>query len=133
MSALPTDEVVATGPALLLRQLEDKDIACPAGRVVGDACVFCSIEEGPIDGRTQTMSVTGFCMSVEGHKTCPTWQAEKERIAANRTEKLTAAPDITKTPKALREQRLREAQERLVSNTKEGRKFRKRLGLREEL
>lgn len=101
--------------------------------MVGDAGCYCAIEEGVVDGRTQTSSITAYCMSAAGHTDCPTWRAEKDRVAAGRTEKLTAKPDVNKTPKAMREDRLREAQQRMVSNTAEGRRFRKRLGLREGL
>ena len=125
------DELLLTGPALLKRQLRDDDIVCPAGQVVGDAGCLCSIEEGVIDGRSDTTSIAAFCMSAYGD--CPTWQREKERIAAGRKEKLTAVPKINKTPRQLRDDRLRLAQERMVSNSTEGRRFRKRLGLKEVL
>lgn len=119
----------AIQPALLKRQLRDQDIVCPAGRVVGDAGCFCALEEGVIDGRTQTASITGFCMS--GYEGCPTWQAEKQRVAdsSDYRKSLTERPKVNRTPAALRQERLQMAQERLTANTPEARRFRRRIGL----
>jgi hypothetical protein len=121
----------SSGPALLKRQLRSDDIKCPAGSVIGDAGCWCALEQGVIDGRTQTTSIGAYCMSVEGHKECPTWQAEKDRIADSKDlrKSLLERPKVKRTPYALRQQRLREAQERLVADTPEGRRFRRRLGL----
>ena len=128
--ALAIDED-AIGPASLKRQLRDDDIRCPAGRVVGDSGCFCALEGGVIDGRTQTTSITGYCMSDDGHKECPTWTAEKDRIANARDSRksILDKPPVNRTPRALRQQRLQEAQERLSANTPEARRFRRRIGL----
>ena len=90
----------------------------------------CGIELGILDGRTDTASVTGFCMS--GYTECPSWIAERERIAAGKIAKLTDRPKGP-SPKQARQDRLELAKQRLYSNTPEGRKFRREMGLREEL
>lgn len=133
MSDVLLDDLAPSGPASLKRQLRDEDIACPAGRVVGDAGCFCSLEQGVVDGRTQTASIGAYCMSE--YVECPTWQAEKRRLEDSKDQRksLLQRPDVNKLPANLRRDRLREAQERLVANTPEGRRFRKRLGLRETL
>lgn len=116
---------------MLRRQLRDDDIACPAGRRVGDAGCYCALEEHVVDGRTETSSITGYCMSAEGHKECPTWRAEKQRLADSKDlrKSLIQKPDVRKGTAAQRQQRLQEAQAKLYSDSSEARRFRRRIGL----
>lgn len=66
----------------LLRQLEDADMKCPVAQRLGDSCVYCPIEDHVIEGRKSPESVEGFCAG--DYTACPTWQFEKERLAANK-------------------------------------------------
>lgn len=129
---VPPGTVQEPRPASLLRQLRQDDIQCPAGTVVGDSCVRCAVEQGTIDGRTDTSTVGNFCMS--NYALCPSWQAEHERIAEGRKTVFDRRDlEAMKAKREGRRERIERIKELLASNSLEGRKFRRALGLREEV
>lgn len=124
--------VQAPQAASLLRQLRPDDVKCPAGSVVGDSCIRCKIEDGIIDGRTSTASVENFCMS--NYPLCPSWQAEHERIAEGRKTLFDERDrEALRARREGRRERIERIKELLASNSPAGRKFRRALGLREEV
>lgn len=124
-------------PASLLRQLRPDDITCPAGELKGSASCFCSIESGVIEGQINPATIENWCSGA--YDACPTWRAEKERIAAGAKSFVDQRQDVRDNHQVmmekrhLRERRLLRAQELLRSDSVEGRKFRRRLGLNEDL
>jgi hypothetical protein len=67
--------------ALLMRE---RPVTCPAGgRVTGvgrDRGCFCAIEQQVITAKDDPTSLFAYC---EGRYTdCPTWRAEKDRVAS---------------------------------------------------
>lgn len=129
---VPPGAVQEPRPASLIRQLRQEDIQCPAGTVVGDSCVRCAVEQGTIDGRTDTSTVSNFCMA--NYALCPSWQAEHERIAAGR-KTVFDRRDLAemKATREARRERIERIKELLASNSPAGRKFRRALGLAEEV
>jgi hypothetical protein len=117
----------------LLRQLEQKDITCPAGSLVGDASVVCGIEHGVIDGRHSPESVEGFCCGE--FSACPSWRMEKERVEQNK--KADSYLDEARKEGAAKKRRLEDvkgdryerARHLLFGDTEEARRFRARVGL----
>lgn len=115
--------------------MQPADIECPAGELRGECSVYCSVETQPIDGRLNPDSVQAFCAGA--YTACPTWIAEKERIAAANNTPLAEQGRNDRVRafdrKVARQQRLQRAQELMYSDTPEGRRFRRRLGLAEVL
>lgn len=81
--------------ALLARDAFQRQVpTCPAGRFAagsptGPGC-YCGVEGGePITIGTQPSSLTRWCFG--DYVTCPTWRAEKRRIAEARKLPLVAA------------------------------------------
>lgn len=117
----------------LLRQLEQKDITCPAGSIVGDASVVCGIEHGVIDGRHSPESVEGFCCG--DFQSCPSWRMEKERVEQNKKADSyleEARKDAEKKRSNLAQvkgDRYERARHLLFSDSEEARRFRARVGI----
>lgn len=65
------------------RLIDAEDITCPAGCPArAGSGVLCRIEGEVIDGRMNPSSLMSFCLGA--YKTCPTWIADKDAIAAGR-------------------------------------------------
>lgn len=73
----------------------DFQVACPAGTFVGEtpkgSGCRCCIAHETVCTHTDPASLVKFCANDPGYKRCPTWIAEKERIAAERREPLVQA------------------------------------------
>lgn len=70
-------------------------VRCPAGSKIGagpdgSSGCHCSIEDSVILAGRDPGTLTFYCLPETGHQRCPTWQAEKERIAEGRRAPLTA-------------------------------------------
>ena len=70
----------------------DFEVACPAGRAIGmtpqgSGC-RCFIAHESVCTHTDPSSLVNFCANDPGYQRCPTWRAEKERIAEQRREPL---------------------------------------------
>jgi len=66
-----------------IRLIDQKDVICPAGEACGAGkAVRCRIEHSTIVAAENPSTVQGFCLGQ--YMLCPTWQAEKQRIEANR-------------------------------------------------
>jgi hypothetical protein len=121
------------GTVALLRQLEDADMKCPVAQRLGDSCVYCPIEDHVIEGRRNPDSVEAFCCG--DYTACPTWQFEKERLAANKRANsyLTEARKEGARKRDDAEQRRAERGERahhlLTGDSEEAVRFRRRVGL----
>lgn len=67
-------------------EFKDACSRCPAAavtqRVDGEVSVVCGVEGTVLSSATDPQSVLTFCMG--DHLGCPSWQAEKEAIAAGR-------------------------------------------------
>lgn len=118
----------------LRRQMEPEEIRCEAGQLIGDANCLCGIEGAVIDGYEDPTSIDLYCAGA--YDACPTWKAAKKieslggdlrRILASQQEENSHRRSQT----ALRDARLRAAQERIVSDTPEGRALRRRFGIPE--
>lgn len=72
----------------------DAPVKCPAGEAIGEtrkgSGVRCRVEESSILADQDPRSIIAYCCGDYG--TCPTWQAEKARIAAQRRESLIHDP-----------------------------------------
>lgn len=71
----------------------DFPVECPAGVAIGlgkggSSGCHCRVEDSDILAAENPSSLMAYCLSAQGHKRCPTWQAEKERIAAGRRTQL---------------------------------------------
>lgn len=72
----------------------DFPVECPAGTNIGlgrggSSGCFCAIEHSEILAAENPSSLIAYCLSAQGHRRCPTWQSEKERIAERRRKALT--------------------------------------------
>lgn len=77
-------------PRALLLTVRQPVVRCPAGSAVaetpeGSAC-RCHVEDTTISLLRDPSSFVHFCMG--DYTRCPTWQAEKERIAAGERDEL---------------------------------------------
>lgn len=68
----------------------DAPVMCPAGSKIGlgrggSSGCYCAIERSEILAAENPSSLLAYCLPTRGHLRCPTWQAEKERIAAARS------------------------------------------------
>lgn len=66
----------------------DAPTACPAGAVIaetieGSGC-RCRVEHESLTATSSPSSLIRYCLSREGYQHCPTWIAEKQRIAQAR-------------------------------------------------
>lgn len=118
----------------LLRQIQASDVRCPAGDAVGEANVRCNIEQHTLIGQHEPDSIEGFCCGE--YTTCLTWLAAKKveekggdlrRILASQREENSRR----RTRTALRDARLRRAQELMTADTPEGKAFRRALKIGE--
>lgn len=71
----------------------DFPVECPAGTNIGmgkggSSGCWCAIERSEILAAENPSSLISYCLSAQGHRRCPTWQAEKERIAERRRKPL---------------------------------------------
>lgn len=71
----------------------DAPVQCPAGRKIGlgrggSSGCYCAIEHSQILAAENPSSLLAYCLPTVGHLSCPTWQAEKERIAEGRRTEL---------------------------------------------
>jgi hypothetical protein len=71
-----------------LPRVFDPCVTCPGGAPIGEApggsgCE-CRIERSAILASIDPSSLVKFCLSADGYQTCPTWQAEKQRVWARR-------------------------------------------------
>lgn len=75
----------------------DFPVRCPAGTKIGmgpggSSGCHCRIEDSDILAARDPGTLTFYCLPETGHQRCPTWQAEKERIAEGRRSALTDTP-----------------------------------------
>lgn len=73
----------------------DFPVQCWAGIQIGmgkggSSGCHCTVEDSDVLAAESPSSLVSFCLSRHGYRSCPTWQAEKERIAAERRAPLTA-------------------------------------------
>jgi hypothetical protein len=69
-----------------LPRVFDPHVTCPGGEPIGEALAGsgceCRIEDSAILSSTDPSSLARFCLA--DYCGCPTWQAEKRRVWANR-------------------------------------------------
>ena len=74
------------------RLINQSDLRCPAAETCGaGTAVRCRIEHSVIEAATSPSTLQSFCLFK--YVECPTWQAEKARIAANKTAPLVSEWD----------------------------------------
>jgi hypothetical protein len=77
-------------PAQLLRQLDAKDLKCPAAQLAGDASVHCKVEQSLINGRLNPESIQAFCCGE--HTKCPSWRLALEAQRQGKPVQLEKSP-----------------------------------------
>lgn len=107
---------------------------CPAGALVGDADVRCNIEEHTLEARKESSAVEAFCCNA--YTACSTWQAMKkvEEKGGDFRKILRSMQDeaaIARSSKALRDARLRMAQQLMHEDSPRGKEFRRKLKIGE--
>lgn len=64
----------------------DAPVKCPGGEAIGETMkgsgVHCRIEDSEVLADENPSSLVAFCCG--NYRNCPTWQAEKHRIAEQR-------------------------------------------------
>lgn len=73
-----------------LPRVFDAVVQCPAGEPIGEALAgsgcACRIEESALMAATDPSTLIAFCL--HDYQTCPTWQADKQRIWAAQRRRL---------------------------------------------